>query len=201
MLAASGCSDRLVDMGPSGTDAESSDGSDGFDDGSDDSDDSAGPGDTTSATTDDGGTDDTGSAETTGDGDGDGDGGTTGSFDPCVDFELLRIDSVSANSSSGLTWMPGASGEVGATLAVDGTEGFFNYPGIRVSADHPGLTSLTPENWLFGIIPGQPAWLGVSFDAASDIAPGTTVNFTIEATSLEESCGVADTAEIAVVIG
>jgi hypothetical protein len=61
---------------------------------------------------------------------------------------------------------------------------YFDYPGIRVTSSHPGVTDASAENWFFGMFAGQSEPLGVAFQASADAAPGTVVTFTVEVASL-----------------
>lgn len=84
-------------------------------------------------------------------------------------------------------WGPGES--INVFVVLDNTGPDFNwYPGIRVSADHPQVTSENPENWFYAIFSGPSAPIGVGFTADPSIPPGTLVTFTIETTVLNVEC-------------
>jgi hypothetical protein len=73
-------------------------------------------------------------------------------------------------------------------------QAFWLYPGILVEADHPGVTSANPTNYLYGIENNASAPLSVVFDAAGNVPGGTVVNFTIHVDALNPGCpGLAQT--------
>jgi len=85
-------------------------------------------------------------------------------------------------------WNPGEVITVGAILHNTGGADFLYYPGIKVSADHPLVTSGQPENWFYAIFADMQSPLGVTFVADESIAPGAAVTFTIEVVVLGKSC-------------
>lgn len=117
-------------------------------------------------------------------------GGSTGGTDSgvCTAAALIELKDPVATPDMGPTWGPGESVMIGVTLHNPGPEDFLTYPGIRVVADHPGVTAVMPENWLFALLVGQDNPLTVSFTAAPDVPAPAVINFTIEVTVLNEGC-------------
>ena len=98
-------------------------------------------------------------------------------------------------------WNAGESARVQVTMTNPGT-GFWNYPGIQVTSDHPGVTSQSPTNHLFGIEGGMSTPIGVVFDAAPDVPGGTVVTFTVTVDVLNQGCTGLDSLEVqATVLG
>lgn len=93
-------------------------------------------------------------------------------------------------------WFAGTSITVGATMTNPLPYGFNWYPGIRVSADHDGVTSAAPENNFFALLEDSSEQISVVFDAADDVPPDTVVTFTIEVFALNQDCPDADTIEV-----
>jgi hypothetical protein len=117
-------------------------------------------------------------------------GGSTGSPDPvvCSAAALIELKDPSATPDMGPTWGPGEGVMIGVTLHNPGPEDFLTYPGVRVVADHPGVTARMPETYLFALLVGQDNPLAISFTAAPDVPAPAVVNFTIEVTVLNEGC-------------
>lgn len=115
---------------------------------------------------------------------------TTGPVDPavCAGAAAIELKDATATPEMGPGWEPGESVMIGVTLHNAGAADFLSYPGIRVVADHPGVTAAMPENWLFALLLGQDNQLSVSFTAAADVPAPSVVTFTIEVVVLNQSC-------------
>lgn len=116
-------------------------------------------------------------------------GSTTAPADPavCAAAELLELAAVKATPVAGPTWSPGEQLVIEATLRNPSGADFLAYPGIRVAADHPDVTSDAPENWLFALLAGTDEIVAVVFLAAPAAAPAT-VRFTVEIVALNQAC-------------
>lgn len=124
-----------------------------------------------------------------------------GSSTVCDAAALLEMKDAVATPDVGPTWEPGESVTVGVTLVNPGAVDFTDYPGIRVSADHPGVTPEMAENWLFALLAGMETPITVSLMAAPDVPAPSTITFTIELAVLNQTCPGLPSLELAVEIG
>ena len=115
--------------------------------------------------------------------------GTTGPADPvCAAAAAIEIKDAIAIPAMGPAWEPGESVTIQVTLHNAGSEDFLDYPGIRVQADHPGVTTVMPEDWLFALLLAQDNSLMVTFTAAADVPALSVVTFTITVGVLNQEC-------------
>ncbi len=115
--------------------------------------------------------------------------GTTGPADPvCAAAAAIEIKDAIAIPAMGPAWEPGESVTIQVTLHNAGSEDFLDYPGIRVQADHPGVTTVMPEDWLFALLLAQDNSLMVTFTAAADVPAPSVVTFTIAVGVLNQEC-------------
>lgn len=129
-------------------------------------------------------------------------GGSSGGVSPvCEAAALLQMKDPVATPAMGPTWEPGEGVTVGATLFNPGAVDFTDYPGIRVSADHPGVTPAMAENWFFVLFAGMEAPITVDLVAAPDVPAPSTITFTIELTLLNHTCPDLPKLELALEIG
>jgi hypothetical protein len=124
-------------------------------------------------------------------GGGGGDGGGGGQVDPhCEGLRDVFLGGMEVVDASGDgVWSPGERAVVWVTLGISNPEGFFSYPGVRVSTTNPYVVPVgDPSSFLFGITPETPATLPIELEAMDVLEPGTT--FVIEAvvTSLPGDC-------------
>lgn len=115
---------------------------------------------------------------------------STGAVDPavCDAAALIELKDPIATPDPPPNWSPGGMVTIGVTLVNTGPTDFNEYPGIRVTADHPGVTAAIPENYLFALFAGMENTLSVTFMAAPDVPSPSVVTFTIEVVALNESC-------------
>lgn len=129
-------------------------------------------------------------------------GSSSGGVSPlCEAAALLQMKDPVATPNMGPTWEPGEGVTVGVTLFNPGAVDFTDYPGIRVSADHPGVTPAMAENWLFALLAGMEAPITVDLVAAPDVPAPSTITFTIELTLLNHTCPDLPKLELALEIG
>lgn len=107
----------------------------------------------------------------------------------CAGMQLVTVSNPVLEAGGDDTWSPG---EV-ATLTVTLTSPADNvdYPGIVVSHATNGVTPNPAENWLFGLIAGEPTPIGVDFVAGASVPP-TTVVFDVQVATLNERCAGLD---------
>jgi hypothetical protein len=118
-----------------------------------------------------------------------GGGAGGGPTEVCASLLDIEVSSpVVTDAGMSGQWSPGEDATITLTLTNIGVMDNFNYPGVEVVSDHPGVTSGAPANWLFGLEAGTQMELPVVFTAANDVPPGTLVGFVATVVTVSETC-------------
>jgi hypothetical protein len=114
-----------------------------------------------------------------------GGGGEGGAPSPsCAAAAKIIVSDPTLDAGPDGAWSPGES--VLLTVTLTGPEDNFEYPGVKVVADHPGIGPA--ENTLFGIFGNEPTPVQVGLSADAGVPSGTKVKLTATVTILNQQC-------------
>lgn len=126
-------------------------------------------------------------------------GGGGGGSQACAAMSQISLSNpVLLEAGGDSVWSAGESASLRVTMTNESAEDNFFYPGIAVSADVEGFES--SGNTLFGIFGSESTAIDFAVQAPLEVAAGTAVTLTIQATTLEARCADLDAVELTITI-
>jgi len=104
--------------------------------------------------------------------------------------DLIVTDPKTADADGNGAWIAGEALTITVTLTNQGDESFNWYPGVKLTADHAGVTVTGSEFWFYAIFAGMSLEASFEATAAADVPAGTTVTF--EASVVALNCADND---------